>query len=394
MSAPQTDRTFDPTALESTAIAQSGGLKNFGDPSYRIALEKLCASLEAEAKLSDFGRQLLHQKFIEMLVNRLRMEEFFRTHPEINDEVLAAPVLIVGLPRTGTTLLQRVLACDPSFYSMPWWESRYPVPFVDEDLKTPTARIERARGEVKVMVEAMPKLMAIHPMNADEADEEGMLTEHSFRASFNAYAHVPSYMEWLHSTDETPTYEFLKRGLKFLQWQKRQRGIVANRWVLKAPHHLLRMELVLKMFPGIQVIQTHRDPVETIPSIASFIDTLWHIYSSTVDSKAVGHEWSALMARAFRHALQAREQSPQSFMDVRFIDTVKTPLEVVRAIYAFAGRTLTTEAEARMTHWIEDNRRESRASHDYQPEQFGLSEKQLKQDFADYRRQYIEPATI
>lgn len=394
MSAPHTNLVFDPSALEAAATAQFNGLSNFGDPSYRIALEMLCASLESEAKLSDFGRQLLHHKLVEMLVNRLGIEEYFRLHPEINDEVLAAPVLIVGLPRTGTTLLQRVLACDPSFYSMAWWESRYPVPFPGEDLKAPTGRIERARGEVKVMVEAMPKLMAIHPMNADEADEEGMLTEHSFRASFNAYAHVPSYMDWLHRTDETPTYEFLKRGLKFLQWQKRQRGLVADRWVLKAPHHLLRMELVLKMFPGIQVIQTHRDPVETIPSIASFIDTLWHIYSYEVDSKAVGHEWSALMARAFRHAMQARESSPQSFMDVRFVDTVKQPLEVVRAIYAFAGRKLTLEAEARMTHWIEDNRRESRASHEYQPEQFGLSEPQLKRDFAAYRRKYIEPLAI
>jgi len=384
---------FDPSALEAAAIAQSGGLTDFGDPSYRVALEQLCASLEAEAKLSDFGRQLLHHKFVEMLVNRLRIEDYFRRHPEINDEVLLPPVLIVGLPRTGTTMLQRVLACDASFYSMPWWESRYPVPFPGEDLKAPTERIERARGEVKIMVEAMPKLMAIHPMNADAADEEGMLTEHSFRASFNAYAHVPSYMNWLHSTDETPTYEFLKRGLKFLQWQKRQRGIVADRWVLKAPHHLLRMQLVLQMFPGIQVIQTHRDPVDTIPSIASFIDTLWHIYSNAVDSTAAGREWSDLMAKAFRHAMQARASSPQSFLDVRFADTVKQPLEVVRAIYAFAGRDLTPQALEAMAHWIEDNRRESRAAHDYQPEQFGLSEAQLKQDFAEYRSRFVETAT-
>lgn len=384
--------TLNPDALEQTALAQAGGLKNFGDPSYRKGLEVLCDSLNSEAQLSDFGRGLLEHKLVELLVNRLRIEEFFRLHPEIENEKLAPPVVIVGLPRTGTTLLQRVLSCDPHLYSMHWWESRYPVPFPGEDLKNPTERIERARGEVKVMVDAMPKLMAIHPMDADQADEEVMLMEHSFMASFNAYANVPSYMNWLHASDETPAYDYLKRVLKFLQWQKRQRGVSAQRWVLKAPHHLLRMALLLREFPGAQVIQTHRDPVDTIPSIASFIDTLWRIYGSAPDSAAAGREWNDLMARAFHHTMEVRAKNPKPFLDVRFIDTVKKPFEVVRAIYAHTGMTLTPEAEQAMHAWMEQNRRDTRAAHDYNPADFGLSEAQLKRDFADYRRRYIETA--
>ena len=383
---------LDPAALESAALTQAAGLKNFGDPSYRKGLEVLCDSLNNEAKLSDFGRGLLEHKLVELLVNRLRIEEFFRLHPEIENEKLAAPVVIVGLPRTGTTLLQRVLSCDPNLYSMHWWESRYPVPFSGEDLKNPTERIERARGEVKVMVDAMPKLMAIHPMDADQADEEVMLMEHSFMASFNAYAHVPSYMKWLHSTDEKPAYDYLKRVLKFLQWQKRQRGVIAQRWVLKAPHHLLRMALLLQEFPCAQVIQTHRDPVDTIPSIASFIDTLWRIYGSEPNSTAAGLEWNELMARAFHHTMQVRAKNPKPFFDVRFIDTVKKPFEVVRAIYAHTGMALTPQAEANMHAWMEQNRRDTRAAHDYNPADFGLSETQLKRDFADYRKHYIEAA--
>lgn len=381
--------TLTPFALEPIAIEQSGGLKNFGDPSYRIALDKLCLALENEANLSDFGRQLLHHKLVELLVNRLHIENYFSQHPEIENELLAAPIVIVGLPRTGTTLLQRVLACDPNLYSMAWWESRYPVPFPGESLQAPNDRIERARGEVKVMVEAMPKLMAIHPMNADEADEEVMLMEHSFMAAFNAYAHVPSYMDWLHAADETPAYDYLKRVLKFLQWQKRQRGITAKRWVLKAPHHLLRMKLLLKEFPGAQIIQTHRDPVDTIPSIASFIHTLWCIYGAAPDATKAGREWSDLMARAFHHTMDVRTMTPAPFMDVRFIDTVKKPAEVVQAIYRHTGMTLTAEAEKAMQVWLEANRRDNRAAHDYTPEQFGLSDEQLKRDFADYRARHI-----
>lgn len=379
-----------PEALEAAAVEQSGGLKDFGLPPHRPGLEKLCASLNDEANLSDFGRGLLQQKIVEMLVNRLRIEDWFGKHPEIAQETIAAPVVIVGLPRTGTTLLQRVLACDPRFYSMPWWESRYPVPFPGEDVKAPVQRIERARGEVQVMVEAMPKLLSIHPMDADQADEEVMLMEHSFRASFNAYAHVPSYMDWLHGTDETPTYEYLKRVLQFLQWQKRQRGVTAERWVLKAPHHLLRMGLLLKLFPDAHIVQAHRDPVETIPSIASMIHTLWAIYGAAPDPKAAGREWNDLMVKAFHHTMQVRQANPKPFIDVRFIDTVKRPFEVVQAIYRHLGIALTPEAEQAMRRWMEKNSRDNRAAHDYKPEDFGLSVEQLQRDFADYRRQYIE----
>lgn len=381
---------FDPPALLAAAVEQSGGLTDFGDPAFHKALNVLCDSLEREANLSPLGRQLLHGKFIELLVNRLRIEQFFKDHPEIEQEQILAPIVIVGLPRTGTTLLQRVLAADPHLYSMPWWESRYPVPFPGEAVAEPLQRIERARGEVAVMVQAMPKLMSIHPMDADQADEEVMLMEHSFMAAFNAYAHVPSYMDWLHSIDEKPAYDYLKRVLKFLQWQKRQRGVVATRWVLKAPHHLLRMRLLLREFPGARVIQTHRDPVDTIPSIGSFIHTLWCIYGANASPVEAGQEWSALMARAFHHTMDVRKDHPDSFLDVRFIDTVKQPLEVVRAIYRFAGLPLTAEAEDSMQHWMEQNRRDSRAAHEYQISDFGLSEAQLKRDFSDYRAAYID----
>jgi len=379
---------FAPEALLREAVEKTG-LSDFGEPSFREGLDAFCRALENEAQLSEFGRGLLHQKVIELLTNRLGIEEWYRRHPEIEDESIGAPLVIVGLPRTGTTLLQRLLSQDPQFYSMPWWESRYPVPFPGEDLKAPTQRIEQARAEVKVMVEAMPKLMTIHPMDADQADEEVMLMEHSFIAAMNTYACIPSYMAWLSQTDERPAYAYLKRMLKFLQWQKRQRGITAQRWVLKAPHHLLRMHILLEIFPGARVVQTHRDPVDTIPSIASFLDTLWRIYSNDVDPTAAGREWSELMARAFRHTMKVREQQPQAFFDVRFLDTVKRPLEVARDIYAWAGFTLAPETQAAMQRWLDDNGRANRAAHEYDSEAFGLDPEQLKKDFAEYRARYV-----
>ncbi len=389
--APNVTLRFDPESLLAEARAKTG-LSDFGDPSFLEGLRVFCSALENEAKLSDFGRGLLHQKAIELLTNRLGIEDWYRRHPEIDNETLAPPVVIVGLPRTGTTLLQRLLAQDPQFYSMPWWESRYPVPFPGESLQAPTQRIEQGRAEVKVMVEAMPKLLSIHPMDADQADEEVMLMEHSFIAAMNTYACIPSYMDWLEKVDERPAYEHLKRMLKFLQWQKRQRGIIAERWVLKAPHHLLRIHLVLELFPGAKIIQTHRDPVDTIPSIASFLDTLWRIYSNDVDPTAAGREWSDLMARAFQHVLNERERSPASFFDVAFLDTVKKPMDVAREIYAWAGLTLTPQAELAMQRWLDANVRNARAAHEYDTSQFGLTPQQLKDKFATYRARHISAA--
>ncbi|MGH8528907.1 MAG: sulfotransferase family protein [Nevskiales bacterium] len=381
---------FVPEQLLAEASAAQGGLSDFGDPSFRAGLDALCTALNREAKLSDTGRQIMRQKLVTQLGNRLRVEDYFRRHPEINDESVAPPVVIVGLPRTGTTKLHRLLSRDPRFYWMAFWESQFPVPFPNESPQEPTVRIAEGRALCDMMTTAMPKLVAIHPMDADEADEEVMLTEHSFMSAFNAYADIPGYMRWLDQQDQTPVYQYLRRGLQFLQWQKRQRGVIAERWVLKAPHHLLRMHLLLQVFPGTKVILTHRDPLQSIPSIASFIHTLWSIYSAQASPVAAGHEWSAIMQRALVHTMNIREHAPSQFLDVRFQDTVKRPMEVVRDIYAFLGLKLPSAVDQRMRDWLAEDEKSHQGGHDYTLEQFGLSDAQIRRDFADYRARHVE----
>lgn len=381
---------FDAERLLKEASAATGGLSHFGDASFRPALAKLCESLAGEAQLSATGVYLMRMKIVGQLVNRLKVEDWFKRHPEIAEETIAAPVVIVGLPRTGTTKLHRLLARDPRFYWMAWWESIYPVPFDGESLQQPQARISQARSDVKAMTEAMPKLTAIHPMDADAADEEVMLMEHSFLSAFNAYADVPGYMAWMDTQDQRPAYAFLKRMLQFLQWQKRQRGITAQRWVLKAPHHLLRMDLLLAEFPGARVIQTHRDPSTSIPSIASFIHTLWCIYSDRADPAAAGASWNELMRRALTHTMQTRDRGDgASFLDLRFIDTVKQPMDVVARVYDFLGWTLPPDIAASMRAWLAEDEQAHQGGHEYTAAQFGLSDEQIKSDFAAYIERHL-----
>lgn len=384
-------RHFQPDSLLDEARTAAEGLTDFGDPSFRPALEVLCRALDEEARLSDTGRYVLRLKLLGQLTNRLRLEEDFKRHPEIERESISAPLVIVGLPRTGTTKLHRLLSRDPRFWWMAFWESQFPLPFPGEVPGQPDARIAEGHKLVEMMTTAMPKLLAIHPMAAEEADEEMMLMEHSMLSAFDAYAHVPSYTAWFATTDAAPAYRYLARMLRHLQWQKRQRGIQAQRWLLKAPHHMHHMETLLAEFPGVQVIQTHRDPLRSIPSIASFIDTLQRIYSDHADSAVIGRAWSAHMQSGLTRTMRVREAVPAQFLDVPFQDTVKQPLDVMRRIYAFIGWDLGADVLGRMRAWLIEDEISHSAAHDYAPEMFGLSEAGITQDFSAYRARHIEP---
>ncbi|MCP2021306.1 UNVERIFIED_ORG: hypothetical protein J2Y76_002221 [Pseudomonas reinekei] len=379
-------------ALLAEARARSGGLDDFGPGDFRQGLRVLADALNNEACLSPAGRGLLREKLLGQLVNRLVMEDHLRRHPEILEQPIDDPLVIVGLPRTGTTLLQRTLAVDPQFSKAQWWETRYPAPLPGETLEQPLKRIARAREEVAGMIEFLPQLLAIHPLDAEQPDEEFMLMEHSFLCAMDSYVNVPSYTAWLDAQDQTQVYRYLKRTLQFLQWQQARRGIEpGRRWLLKSPQHLHTLELLFEVFPKAQVVLTHREPARTIPSLASFIHTLWLLYSDKADAEAVGEQWNRRMARALRHAMAVRERMPpQRFLDVLFEDTVAEPQAVVERIYQFAGLQLTPQTRSAMAQWLQANGREKRAVHHYSPGQFGLSEEILQRDYAEYRTRHIQ----
>ncbi|VVO22198.1 hypothetical protein PS726_04304 [Pseudomonas fluorescens] len=378
-------------ALLAEACARAGGLDDFGPGDFRQCLVVLADALEKEARLSLSGRGLLREKLLAQLVNRLIIEDHCRRYPKILELEINDPLVIVGLPRTGTTLLQRTLAVDPQFSKAQWWETRYPAPLPGETLEQPLLRIARARAEVAGMIEFLPQLLAIHPLDAEQPDEEFMLMEHSFLCAMDSYVNVPSYTSWLDRQDQTQVYQYLKRTLQFLQWQQARRGIEpGRRWLLKSPQHLHTLELLFEVFPKAQVILTHREPAKTIPSLASFIHTLWMLYSDEADPEAVGEQWNRRMARALRHTMAVRERMPsERFLDVHFEDTLAAPQAVVERIYRFAGLEQTPQVEIAMGRWLAENGREKRAVHHYNPGQFGLSEEMLQRDYAQYRARHI-----
>ena len=383
--------TFDPDAVVASARAVDG-LEDFGDDSYRQPLEQLLWSLEHEGQLNATGRPVLRQRMVDILATRLRVQHYLGRFPEIQDEEIKSPLFIVGLPRTGTTMLHRTIAADHRMYAPLWYEVRYPSPAPDWDFTTAgDSRIAAAKAEMAVMLEANPDLLAIHPMDAMGPDEDIMLLEQSFY-SFNtqAYANIPTFDAWIERQDHTPGYTYFRQLLQFLQWQKKRTGQSGERWALKAPHHLHYMDLVFKVFPDAKVVQSHRDPVETLPSLTSLIAGVWTIYSDSADPVEVGRQWSRKFARGMQHTMAVREQMGEGrFLDLWFEDTVGQPLVEIQKVYDFLGMELTPEARAEMARWQDFNRRELRPTHDYTLAQYGFTEEGLQQQFSAYRQRFM-----
>ena len=382
---------LDEDAVLHEAERRAGGLSDFGPDDFREPMRRLLAALDTEAGLAPMGRVMQFERIVGLLVNRLRTEAAIAKSPEILDEALAPPIVIVGLARTGTTMLHRMIASDERFHALLWYESRNPAPFPDElrgdDGVDP--RIRDAEAEVQSMLDASPELIAAHPMDARAPDEEIMLVEHAFRSTNpEAFSHIPEFGAWLAEQDPAPGYAYLRRLLQFLQWQKKGRGESAERWILKAPFHLGRIEHLLETFPGARVVLTHRDPVQTIPSLASLIHAVAVIGNEAVDPRAVAQHWSDKMAREVRHCMAVRDAQPGSFLDVRYTELVADPIGQIERIYAFAGMQLTERARAGMKEWAEENARDRRPLHRYTLEQFALTEERLRAQFSAYRERF------
>ena len=388
MAAPTT--SLDENSILAEARARAG-LADFGDESFREPLRRTLHAYDAEAGLNEAGRIAQRERTIGLLVNRLRVEDWLRRHPEILDEKIHAPIVIAGLPRTGTTMLHRVISQDPGIFAGLWYELRNPAPFPEGDWRKEDPRVPDAEAQVKQILAGAPELAAIHPWDHAGADEEIMLLEYTFLSTMAlSAAYVPELAKWIAQQDQRPAYRYLEKALKFLQWQKRQKGQRGERWVLKAPYHLAFIDVLFETFPDAVVVQTHRDPLETIPSYASMSLALWRLAADDPDPIAVGREWGGWFRRALQRCLELREtRYPDRFVDVWYKDALRDPIAEVRRIYACVGRELTPSAEERMRRWMRENARDQRPPHEYSMDTFGFTREQIERDFAGYRARFI-----
>lgn len=386
--------SFNPEHLEAEARRRSG-LQDVGPADYAEPFAILAESYDREAPFSEAGRAAAVERMVGALVDRLTLNDWFRRHPEIAAEQIDAPVVIAGLPRTGTTLLYRMLSAAEGFAAPLHYEAAEPAPAEDWDFRPETdARIPTAEASVAAMFRAMPDLGAIYPFEALGPEESIFLYGPSLRSTREqSFALVPSYDRWFATADKRPAYDYLRRVTQFLQWQRRRSGRFApgDRWLLKTPDHLHGFDALLAVFPDARIIQTHRDPVQTIPSICSFIRVLHSPHTARDDSVDIGQAWSAMFAASMQRAMDIRARHPGSFLDVWYRDTVAEPRKVAEQVFAFAGRPLTETGWSEMQKWRDANQREARPAHHYALADFGLTETRIKDLFAGYRERFILP---
>ena len=349
--------TFDVDGLLTDAIRKEG-VEDFGGPGFREPLGVLCAAYEA-APLSEVGRWILRAGLVHSLRMRLRVHEWVRRHPEIREERVEDPIVVVGMMRSGTTLVQRLLAADPALCAAAGWEVLEAAPPLDSDPADPTARIDRGLVREAQTREHAPELFAIHPMHALEAEEEIVFLADAFLSHVpESGAHVPGYRTWLDTQDLAPAYDHLHLVLQLLQWQKRLRGEPAARWVLKTPAHLGYLDTLRARFPGLHLVHLHRDPQDTIPSGASLNTVLHRMHSDDVDPERVGRDWLERMGWTHDRALDTRtrwveDPAAPRVTDIAFREVVADPWPQVARVYADLGAELTGEAESSMRAWLD-----------------------------------------
>ncbi|WP_157216629.1 sulfotransferase family protein [Flavisphingomonas formosensis] len=365
------------------------GLSDFGPSDWFLTpLGIEVDSINAEARLNESGAVVQRSRLVGALANRLRLFEAIRRHPEIATQPIKVAGVLLGLSRSGTTMMHRLLNSVPSITAMKWWETHHPATLEDEVQGQPTGRRAQAQALFDHMLATIPDLMSIHPMSVDYVDEEITVLDQSFMSTTpESFLWIPTYAKWLETADHQPAYDELVLWLRYLQWQDPAReGAV---WMLKTPNHIAATAAALKAFPDATFIMTHRDPVRAIPSYCSMVSSLYRMSSDHVDLQAIGRHWQHRWSSALRQLFALRDADPAvdaRFLDLRYDDIVKAPMEQIAKVYARIGKTMTAEDEATMVAWMNGNARDNRPAHEYALEQFGLTEDGLKETFGFYRK--------
>jgi len=340
-------------------------------------------SINEEAQLHPIGQFITRQRLINLLSVRLRAEHYFKKYPDILVQDLYPVMLVIGLQRTGTTKLQRLLASDPDNRAVLSWEALNPAPIKGDDISG-KERIKSAKTSVKALKYMSPGFFAIHPIEYDAPEEDVLLLDVSFLSqTAEATMHVPSYASWLEETDQSVAYEYMAKLLKLLQWQR-----PAKRWVLKTPHHLEFLDLVNKHFGEVQYTWTHRNVYECVPSFLSMVSYSRRLFSNAVDPQQVAKHWVRKNGYMLSKALAFHEANNHTalFTDIAYQDLVEDSLAVIKRIYTDRKERISPDL---MQIFSESNRNNPQGKygvHTYELSDFGIDESYIDQFTSAYQQ--------
>jgi len=369
--------------LIKTARRESG-LHDLGKDFWDEPLDKLLYSLNHEARLHPVGYFISRKRIINLLRVRLRAEHWFKKYPEILDQEVLPPLVIVGLQRTGTTKLHRLLTADPANRVLRSWEAINPAPFSPNGQRR-DKRIQVARTSEKALRYMTPGFFAIHPVEHGAPEEDILLLDTTFLSTTpEATAHVPSYASWLEETDQSLAYDYGSRLLRLLQWQH-----PGQRWILKSPHHLEFFSLIEKYYGNPHFLWTHRDPAECIPSFLSMVCHSRVIFSDSVDIHEVTEHWVRKTAYMLKKALVYRQEGNKQlyFTDLMYKELVGDSMGQMERIYnRYDG--ISGELRQRFEKADIENPQGKYGIHEYNLSDFGLNKEDLMKKNTSYFELY------
>jgi len=357
------------------------GLDDFGNESFRQPLEVLLDSIQREAHLHPVGRSLIRQQIVGRLAARLQMQAYWTRRPQVLEYAIVRPLFILGLTRSGTTFLFYLLAQDPAHRWLSNWEALNPI----AHKSGPDQRRHRALRSNRLLNWLAPDLRRKHAFAADNPAECVHLQLMTFESeNFSFVMDLPSYRRWLYGRDRVPGYRHYRNQLQVLQDQQ-----WGERWLLKTPFHIFNLDALLTVFPDACIVQTHRDPLETVPSTCSLAATFRDLYADRVDCAGLGRDMLAHFAYGIDRCLETRAKTAGChFHDVDYRTLVQDPMAVVESIYRRFGFHLSDQARARMRIYLESNPQHKNGVHRYSLEEFGLDAETVAAQFKRYTEQF------
>jgi hypothetical protein len=367
------------------AAAKAAGSADFGSDSFREPLDVFLQACRDEAELTTFGRILITKMLSAALANRIELHRWAAEHPQVRDERIAAPWVIVGLPRTGTSLLSNLLGLDPMNRNLLQWEAAHLIPPATLEEAASDPRIARSAKELDGLMKLNPPLRAMHPFGATLAQECVSLFMYDVRTlALETQAHVPTYARWLEQADMAPAYAQHTLALQALQSCQ-----PTERWVLKTPNHLWDLDALLAAYPDARIVWTHRDPGPVVTSLASLANAGQRPLTSRSDPRPTADEWKRKCAFAIASAIEFDERADAGWCQhVHYDELLVDPVEAVRGLYRSVGEEVSELHARRMQAFLDQRPQDAHGRHAYDPADFGWTYAGLADEFAPYTARY------
>ncbi len=378
---------IDPFALNADRILKRAERDTgfaFQDAEFRAGLDQLVEAIPSEGQLNTFGKVVLKQGLTRYAHGRYCIEREIAQNPKILSEPISEPLFIIGMPRTGTTILHALLYQDSQHRAPLCWECLLPHPAPTLGTRRENARIQQVRKEFEQLFKLVPDFKKMHYMEVDAPQECVGITTLNFASyQFVVQCAMPSYLDWLlHHADQHQNIMWHKRFLQFLQ----SGGVRNHRWLLKSPTHLMNLKAIFKVYPDARVIMTHRDPESIVPSLTNLVSSTRSLYSDQEDSERTARELMEFWAQCFDRFLQDRRalQREDQMIDLCFDDFAQDQMHIVDKIYTRFGWEIDEKSRARMQSFLRSEEKDKHGKHEYSLRQFGISAQEVRERYASY----------